>query len=143
MGWNQRFLMAFVMGMLPVGAQPGGRTALAVVVRPECGVNIVSQVAGPENAQTVTFNYKLRTSAGGGKGQILLRVSGAGAMEYRTTLTGPGVALSGAADGGNAGLVIAQFGPGAHTSRAGATGTVQIAGSVADGFRPVLSIGCE
>jgi hypothetical protein len=117
-----------------------------VEVRPECGVNLVTQAPGAGGSETIAFQYKLRTSAANGKGQIVLRLSGAstGMVEYRATLAGPGIPMAGRVEGGKGEIAIAEFGPEAHTSRTGATGTVVIkTEGTSGGLRPVLAISCQ
>jgi len=138
--------LTVLLAVVPLYGQGTGRTALAVVVRPECGLSVVTQAQEAPGTETITFQYKLRTSTIGGQGQILMRLSGLGAgmVEYRTTLAGPGVAMAGHVAAGIAGIVIAEFGTETHTSRAGATGTVRITADPAGGaLRPVLQISCQ
>lgn len=138
--------LTVLLAVAPLYGQSAGRTALAVVVGPECGLSVVTQVQGAAGTETTTFQYKLRTSTVGGQGQIVLRLSGmgAGVVDYRTTLAGPGVAMAGRAAAGSDGIVIAQFGTETHTSRAGATGTVQITADPAGAApRAMLQISCQ
>src|SRR6266566_9702668 len=111
-----------LLGALPVHAQSLRGTTLALTVAPECSIEIVSLPPAGSNSQTVTFNYKLRTSGAGGQGQITLRFTAAsptnysdgGNVDYQTVLAGPGTPLSGttsAASALNSGIVIARFGP--------------------------------
>ena|SRR6266566_2600963 len=148
-----------LLGALPVHAQSLRGTTLALTVAPECSIEIVSLPPAGSNGQTVTFNYKLRTSGAGGQGQITLRFIAASPanypedsnVDYQTTLAGPGTASSGttpAANALSAGIVIARFGPEAHSSRAGATGTAQFtvnppAGLPSEPLRPSFSISCQ
>ena len=140
MGSVSRLLVVSLFSLSAVMAQSNGRTALAVVVAPECAIGVTAQSQTGPNTQTIAFSYKLRTSAIGGQGQITLRLSGAGTVDYQTTLAGPGTPASGTA-AQNTGIVIARFGPQTHSSRAGATGTVQITAAGPSG--PALSIGCQ
>ena len=137
--------------MLPVHGQSTSGTTLALTVAPECSVAIISLAPGAPNSQTVTFNYKLRTSDTG-QGQIILRFIASPAanftssdrLDYQTSLAGPGTPSSGSAatqDVLNSGIVIARFGPQAHSARAGAVGTVQFTAS--EPLRPSLSINCQ
>jgi hypothetical protein len=144
---------------LPVGAQSSHGTTLTLTVAPECSIGIVSLSLGSSNSQTVTFNYKLRTAGAGGQGQITLRFTTAGAtiypdgseVDYETSLAGPGTPSSGTIPTANAlisGIVIARFGPEAHSSHNGATGTVQIKENPAPllpfkPLRPSFSISCQ
>jgi len=148
-----------LLSTLSVQAQSSRGTALALTVAPECSIGIVSQSATGPNSQIVTFNYKLRSAGAGGQGQITLRFTAAipanyadgSTVDYQTFLAGPGTASSGAipaADALNSGIVIAQFGPEAHSSRSGATGTVQFTvngppGSPFEALAPVFFIGCR
>jgi hypothetical protein len=126
-------------------------TTLALRVAPECSIAIVSVAPGVPNSQTVTFNYKLRT-ADTGRGQITLRFMAApggnftsgDTLDYQTSLAGPGTPSSGsvtAQDALNSGIVIARFEPQAHSTRAGAVGTVQF--NTSEPIRPSLSISCQ
>jgi len=144
---------------LPVQAQSSRGTTLALSVLPECSIGIVSLSPGAPNSQTVTFNYKLRTAGAGGQGQITLRFTAASPtndpngsrVDFMTSLAGPGTPSSGSTSTTNAlnsGIVIARFGPEAHSSRAGATGTVQFtvnppAGLPVEWLRPSFSISCQ
>jgi hypothetical protein len=148
-----------LLGTLPVQAQSSRGTTLALSVLPECSIGIVSLSPGAPNSKTVTFNYKLRTAGAGGQGQITLRFTAVSPTNYpygsnvdfQTVLAGPGTASSGttpAANALNSGIVIARFGPEAHSSRAGATGTVQFTVNPPPGLpfellRPSVSIGCQ
>jgi len=145
--------------LLPVQAQSQRGTTLLLNVAPECSIEIVSRSPGSSNSQTVTFNYKLRTAGAVGEGQITLRFTTASPtiypdasnVDYQTVLAGPGTASSGttlAANALNSGIVIARFGPEAHSSRVGATGTVQFtvnppAGLPFEPLRPSFSISCQ
>jgi len=116
---------------------------LAITVLPQCSLSIVSQ-----NAQTVTFLYKVRTSVATGQGQIVVRfttASPAGSLEgstvdYQVQLDGPGTALSGSAPL-SSGVVIVRFGPQAGSSRAGSTGTLQFSAPLP--LVATLSIACQ
>jgi hypothetical protein len=139
---------AVLLAAVPLYGQGTGRTALAVEVRPECGVSVMTQVPGAGGTETIAFQYKLRTGATGGQGQIVLRLAGAGEgmVEYRATLAGPGLAMAGRVTGASAaaGVVIAEFGAETHTSRAGAGGTVQVTvEGGGSGLRPALAITCR
>jgi hypothetical protein len=136
---------------LPIQAQSSRGTTFVLTVAPECSIGIVSVAPGPPTSQVVTFNYKLRTADSGGQGQILLRFTSiagnppsGGTLDYQTSLAGPGTPSSGTIptpDALNSGIVIARFGPQAHSTRAGAIGTVQF--TVSDPLRPALSISCR
>lgn len=144
---------------LPIHAQSSHGTTLALTVAPECSIGIVSLSPGGTNSQTVTFNYKLRTSGAGGQGQITLRFTAASpttdpngsTVDFQTSLDGPGTASSGnapAASALNSGIVIARFGPEAHSSRSGATGTVQFTFNTPPGLPlellgPSFAISCQ
>jgi hypothetical protein len=135
---------------LQMQGQSSRGTTLVLTVAPECSIGIVSVAPGGPNSQIVTFNYKLRTADTGG-GQIMLRFTSVagnlpsgGTLDYQTSLAGPGTPSSGAVatpDALNTGIVIAHFGPQAHSTRAGAVGTVQFTSS--DPLRPALSISCR
>jgi hypothetical protein len=114
---------------------------LTLTVAPECSVGITSVSRGDANSQTITFTYKLRTSASGGHGQILLRSAGSGA--YQTALDGPGTPLSGATASLDSGVVIARFGPDARTGPAGSGGRVQVSASSTTASSPLLVISCH
>jgi hypothetical protein len=148
-----------VLCPLPVHAQSTRGASLTLRVAPECSIGIVSVLPGSPNGQIVTFNYKLRTAGAGGNGQITLRFTTASpanysaesTVEYQTTLTGPGTPSSSTiptASALNSGIVIAQFGSQAHSSREGAIGTVQftIAPPPEPPFgplRPSFSMSCQ
>jgi hypothetical protein len=127
-------------------------TSLALTVAPECSIGVVSVATGAPNSQTIKFNYKLRTSDTGGQGQIMLRLTTSGianvpsssTLDYQASLAGPGTPSSGSAatqEALNSGIVIARFGPQAHSTRSGAVGTVQL--TVTEPLRPSLSISCQ
>jgi len=114
-------------------------TTLRVNVAPGCKVTVLSQTPGtggpPGQArtQTITFNYKVRTSASG-QGQITLWLASANTfsngskIDYTTQITGPGTALSGTIATNaalNNGIPIVRFAGQTHSSLTGATGTVQ------------------
>jgi hypothetical protein len=137
---------------LPLQGQSSRGTTLVLTVAPECSIGIVSVAPGGPNSQIVTFNYKLRTADSGGQGQIMLRFTASGTgnlpnggtLDYQTSLAGPGTPSSGTAafpDALNSGIVIARFGQQAHSTRAGAVGTVQF--TTSDSLRPALSISCR
>ena len=144
---------------LPLQGQSSRGTTLALTVAPECSIGMVSLSPGAPNSQTVTFNYKLRTAGAGGKGEITLRFATASPTNYpnhsrvdfQTNLDGPGTPSSGstgAANALNSGIVIARFGPQTHSSRAGATGTVQFAVTPPpilpfEPLQPSFSISCQ
>jgi hypothetical protein len=135
-------------------AQPSRGTTLALTVGPECAIGIVSQSQGDANSKTVTFNYKIRTAGAGGQGRITLRLTNypAGSkVEYRTMLGGPGTPAAGVTTSEsalNSGIVIAEFGPQTHSSRAGDSGTVQLTVDapstlLPEQLQPSLSISCQ
>jgi len=143
---------AALLVVMPVQGQSLGGTSFALTVAPECSIGVVSVATGAANSQTVTFNYKLRTSDSGGQGQIMLRltpsgivnVPSSGTLDYQATLAGPGTPSSGSAatqEALTSGIVIARFGPQAHSTRSGAVGTVQL--TVSEPLRPSLSISCQ
>src|SRR5258707_419952 len=88
---------------LPVRGQSIRGTSLGFRVAPECSIGFVSLGPGVPKTQTLTFNYKLRTSDTGGQGQIILRFMsspagnfvGADTLDYQTSLAGPGTPSSG------------------------------------------------
>jgi hypothetical protein len=138
---------------LPVRGQPIRVATLAIRVAPECSIEVVSLAsAGIPDTKTLNFNYKLRTSDTGGQGQIVLRFiatpggnfTSGDTLDYQTSLAGPGTPSSGSAaaqDVLNSGIVIARFGPQAHSSRTGAVGIVQF--TTSEALRPLLSISCR
>ena len=123
---------------------------------------IVSQTTGDTvgsgKTQTLSFTYKVRTSASGGNGQITAQFTTTGKtypkgsnLDYEVHLTGPGSAFSGSMPTANAlhsPVVIASFGPNASSSRSGATGTFEftVTPAPAPPYLPVqvaLSIACQ
>lgn len=154
-----RLLATTLLCTLPVQAQSSRGTTLALSIAPECSIGIVSLAPATPNSQTLTFRYKLRTSAAGGEGQIKLRFTAASAADslegsnvhYLTTLAGPGTVTSGstpAADALTSGIVLARFGPRAYSSRAGDSGTVQFTidkppGVLFELLGPSFSISCQ
>ena len=162
---SRSFIQAFCCTLLLCGAsthaQSSRSVALQVTIAPECAVGVVALVnqgsPGDATTQTLSFNYKVRTAASGGQGQILLRFASigsesypkGGSVDYQTQLEGPGVPLSGSTTFSNAvtsGIVIARLGSQASSIRTGATGKVQfsVAPAVPSGLlQPVLSISCQ
>jgi hypothetical protein len=140
-----------------VEAQSSRGTTLALTVKPECSIGTVSQSQADTNSEIVTFNYKIRTAGAGGQGRITLRLTAASPanypagskFEYQIALDGAGTPTSGVAtpeDILNSGIVIAQFGPQAHSTRAGDTGTVQLKLNPPSPFgllQPSISITCQ
>ena len=113
-----------------------GSTALSLVIGPECSLTALSITPGSnaQKTQVLTFNYKVRTASTGGHGQVLVKFSGSNTFPngskvvYQTSLTGPGIAVSGNASIANAmnnGVVVATFGNHTSSTRTGGTGTVE------------------
>jgi hypothetical protein len=133
------FLALAAVPALP--AQSAKSVSLAVTVGAECVVGTSSPSAvsvdhGKNASETVGFNYKVRTSASRGAGQITLFLTGtvpgndtnAGTVDFQTQLAGQGAPVSGSipvADALRTGIVIAQFGPQTGSSRAGTAGSVR------------------
>jgi hypothetical protein len=154
-----RLLAATLLCTWSVQAQSSRGATLALSIAPECSIGIVSLSPAAPNSQTLTFRYKLRTSAAAGQGQIKLRFTAASPADsledsnvhYLTTLAGPGTVASGstpATDALTSGMVIARFGPRAYSSRAGDAGTVQFTidtppGVLFELLGPSFSISCQ
>ena len=152
-------LFSVLLCRLSARAQSSGSTTLALAVAPQCSVTIVAQSpSGLDSTtpQVLTFLYKVRTATIGGQGQITLHFTTAGSknlptgstVDYQTQTSAPGTAISGSipiSDALVSGIVIAKFGAHAHSTRAGATGTVQFTGnpSPAEPLQPSLSIRCQ
>jgi len=152
-------LVATLLCTWSVQGQSSRGTTLALSIAPECSIGIVSLSPAAPNSQTLTFRYKLRTSAAAGQGQIKLRFTAASPADsledsnvhYLTTLAGPGTVASGstpATDALTSGMVIARFGPRAYSSRAGDAGTVQFTidtppGVLFELLGPSFSISCQ
>jgi hypothetical protein len=151
-------LFTLVLGCWAIQAQPSRGTTLALTVKPECTIGTVSQSQADPNSEIVTFNYKIRTAGAGGQGRIMLRFTIASPpnypagskIEYQITLGGPGTPSSGVTtpeDILNSGIVVAQFGSEAHSSRAGDLGTVQLKlnppSALPFELQPSFSISCQ
>ena len=114
-------------------------TSLRITVAPGCQGTVISLLPGlsgppgQTSKQTLTFTYKIRTSPAG-QGQITVRFTAAQSypngskIDYKTTLSGVGTALSGTI-GTNAavasGIPIVRFGGQVHTPISGITGKVE------------------
>ena len=145
------------------GGQATGAGTLAVTVIPQCSLATVSQSSAPaggaaDGVSAITFTYKIRTGASAGRGEIVMRLTPAGesypdgaTVDYQAQLGGPGTARSGSVSMASAlisGIVIGTFGAQASSSRAGASGTVEIkvnaaSGSAAQAPRASLVISCQ
>lgn len=146
-------IVSALLCALPAIAQSSRGTTLALTIAPECSIGIIALSPAGPNSQTVTFSYRLRTSGAGGQGQITMRftapgLANGGNVDYQTALSGPGTPSSGtnlAASALTSGIVIARFGPEAHSSRTGATGTVQFTVNPPAGLplQPSFSISCQ
>jgi hypothetical protein len=108
---------------------------LRVEVTPECDVRI-GQTDFKEDTRgepgfrqlsgNTTFRYRIRTGSVNGGGAILFRLDGPGkgsTLDYKVSIDRIGTALSGA-EGGASEVVLARFGPNAHTTPHGAGGAV-------------------
>ena len=140
--WSRRSLVAILPFVFttPIHAQSSRGAAVAVTVASECGIQVISS-AGMD--RQLLFRYKLRAAATGG--QIVLRVDTTRDLEYKTELSGPGVAVSGVASPSvarDAGIILARFAPHTNTTRSGATGSVRFEPSTSV-RNPVLSIACN
>ena len=136
-----RITLGILLTALTAGAE--SPAVLALEVRSECALSVVSQAPTADGFLTITFNYRLRTSSPQGRGQITLITPATADIPFQTRLQGPGTPISGTASAATAsgpGIVIAQFGAEANSLRNGATGSVQLPVSTGPA---TLSISCQ
>lgn len=142
-------LFVVAVTSVPAGPQSVNRGTLSLRVEPECSISNFTSTSPDHDDGTLrgvtTFRYKLRTS-GAGAAAIQLKLDQVrGLFKYTVNLPG-----SAAFSGNNVipesgTLTVASFGPDAHTSKEGYTGTLswELPYDVTASPSMALSISCH